>query len=55
MNALNILKFIKKNKRVSYYQMSVDNGPFFRQKSSGIIVCTGREIFHLVYNTIWTN
>jgi NAD+ kinase len=27
--------------RVSYYQMSVDDGPFFRQKSSGIIICTG--------------
>ena len=27
--------------RVSYYQMSVDNGPIFKQKSSGIIICTG--------------
>lgn len=27
--------------RVSYYLMSIDDGPFFKQKSSGIIVCTG--------------
>lgn len=29
--------------RVSYYQMSVDDGRFFKQKSSGIIVCTGNR------------
>ena len=36
--------------RVSYYQMSVDNGPFFRQKSSGIIVCTGTGSTSWCYN-----
>ena len=27
--------------RVSYYQMSIDDGPTEKQKSSGITVCTG--------------
>ena len=36
--------------RVSYYQMSIDNGPFFKQKSSGIIVCTGTGSTSWCYN-----
>ena len=27
--------------RVSYYQMSIDDGPREKQKSSGVTVCTG--------------
>lgn len=36
--------------RVSYYQMSVDNGKSFKQKSSGIIVCTGTGSTSWCYN-----
>ncbi len=38
---INVYFINLKLKRVSYYQMSVDDGPFFKQKSSGIIICTG--------------
>jgi NAD+ kinase len=36
--------------RVSYYQMSIDNGPVFKQKSSGIIICTGTGSTSWCYN-----
>lgn len=36
--------------RVSYYQMSVDDGPVFKQKSSGIILCTGTGSTSWCYN-----
>lgn len=36
--------------RVSYYQMNVDDGPFFKQKSSGIILCTGTGSTSWCYN-----
>ncbi|CAF0716130.1 unnamed protein product [Brachionus calyciflorus] len=36
--------------RVSYYLMSIDDGPFFRQKSSGIIICTGTGSTSWCYN-----
>jgi len=36
--------------RVSYYQMSVDDKPFFKQKSSGIILCTGTGSTSWCYN-----
>ena len=36
--------------RVSYYHMSIDKGPFFKQKSSGIIVCTGTGSTSWCYN-----
>lgn len=36
--------------RVSYYQMCVDDGPFFKQKSSGIILCTGTGSTSWCYN-----
>ena len=37
--------------RVSYYLMSIDDGPFFKQKSSGIIVCTGRTVKLALFKT----
>lgn len=36
--------------RVSYYQMNVDDGPTFKQKSSGIILCTGTGSTSWCYN-----
>jgi len=36
--------------RVSYYQMCIDDGPFFKQKSSGIILCTGTGSTSWCYN-----
>lgn len=36
--------------RVSYYKMSIDNQPFFKQKSSGIILCTGTGSTSWCYN-----
>lgn len=36
--------------RVSYYLMSIDDGPCFRQKSSGIIICTGTGSTSWCYN-----
>lgn len=36
--------------RVSYYNMSVDDGPLFKQKSSGIIICTGTGSTSWCYN-----
>lgn len=36
--------------RVSYYQMSIDDGHSFKQKSSGIIACTGTGSTSWCYN-----
>lgn len=36
--------------RVSYYKMSINDGAFFKQKSSGLLVCTGTGSTSWCYN-----